>query len=97
MQDVREIQNLLKKHKEKLKAEYNVEKIGIFGSYVREEAKKDSDLDLLVDFKEATDFFDFLELEEYLSKILNVKVDLVMKKCLRHGIGERIMSEVVYV
>jgi predicted nucleotidyltransferase len=64
---------------------------------VRKEAKRTSDLDILVEFKEPIDFFDFLELEEYLSKILKVKVDLVMKKVLRPGIGESILKEVVYV
>ncbi|MBU4346671.1 MAG: nucleotidyltransferase family protein [Candidatus Omnitrophica bacterium] len=91
------IKKTLEKHKQELKATYKVKDIGIFGSYVRREAKKKSDIDILVEFEDAIDFFDFLELEEHLSKILNIKVDLVMKRVLKPAIGESIMREVIYV
>jgi len=45
-----EIKNILKKHKEELKKKYGIKEIGIFGSYVRGENKKSSDLDILVEF-----------------------------------------------
>lgn len=91
------IRKILEKHKQELKATYKVKDIGIFGSYVRREAKKKSDIDILVEFEDVIDFFDFLELEEHLSKILNIKVDLVMKGVLKPAIGESIMREVIYV
>ena len=91
------IKKILEKHKQELRVTHKVKDIGIFGSYVRREAKKKSDIDILVEFEGAVDFFDFLELEEYLSKILNIKVDLVMKKALKPAIGESIMREVIYV
>ena len=91
------IKKTLEKHKQELKATYKVKDIGIFGSYVRREAKKKSDIDILVEFEDAIDFFYFLELEEHLSKILNIKVDLVMKRVLKPAIGESIMREVIYV
>jgi predicted nucleotidyltransferase len=97
MRNIAKIEILLKRYREELSRRYKVKEIGIFGSYVRKEAKRTSDLDILVEFKEPIDFFEFLELEEYLSKILKVKVDLVMKKVLRPGIGESILKEVVYV
>lgn len=96
MNRYKEIKERLKEHRAQLSQKYNVKKIGIFGSYVREEAGEKSDLDILVEFKEPIDFFEFLELEEYLSKILKVKVDLVMKKALKPAIGKRILQEVVY-
>jgi len=73
-----------------------VKEIGIFGSYVRNEQKKNSDLDILVDFEETPSLFKFMELESYLKTILKVKVDLVMKSVLKPRIGRRILNEVVY-
>jgi predicted nucleotidyltransferase len=57
---------------------YSVEKLEVFGSYVRDEQKKDSDLDVLVTFKEAPSLLTFIAIENYLSDLLGIKVDLVM-------------------
>jgi predicted nucleotidyltransferase len=97
MKTLQKIKEILNKHKKELRKEYKVKEIGIFGSYVRGEHKGKSDLDILVEFEEAIDFFDFLELEERLSEILNSNVDLVMKKALKPDIGKHILNEVVYV
>ena len=59
--------------------------------------KKKSDLDVLVSFSETIDLFTFVELENYLSDILGVKVDLVMKDALKPRLKERILSEAVYL
>ena len=96
MKDVKTIKSILIRHKAELARRYKVKEIGIFGSYARKEARRNSDLDILVDFRGTIDFFDFLELEEYLSKILKVKVDLVMKKVLKPAIGKRVIKEVIY-
>ena len=87
----------LKDHEQVLREKYGVKSIGIFGSYVRGEQRKDSDLDVLVEFEKSIDFFDFLELEEYLSNLLEVKVDLVLRKTLKPGIAEKALKEVIYV
>lgn len=97
MNEYKKIKEKLKEHKEELNQRYKVKEIGIFGSYVRNEAEEKSDLDILVEFKEPIDFFEFLELEEYLSKVLRVKVDLVMKKTLKPAIGKSVLEEVIYV
>ena len=76
---------------------YLVQEIGVFGSCVRGEEREDSDIDILVEFKEPVDFFHFLDLEEYLTSILGKKVDLVMKRALKPEIGKRILEEVIYV
>ena len=91
------IKEKLKKLEPLLRERYKVKRIGIFGSYVRGEEKKRSDLDILVEFIEEPGFFDFLELENYLSKILEVKVDLVMKNTLKPLIGKHILKEVIYL
>lgn len=84
-------------HKGELKEKYNVKEIGIFGSYVRNEQKKKSDLDVLVTFDKTIDLFTFIELENYLSDILGVKVDLVMKEGIKPRLKERILNEAVYI
>jgi len=97
MTKLKEIKEKLKKLEPLLRERYKVKRIGIFGSYLRGEEKKRSDLDILVEFIEEPGFFDFLELENYLSKILEVKVDLVMKDTLKPLIGKHILKEVIYL
>jgi predicted nucleotidyltransferase len=76
-----------------LREKYSVQTLEVFGSYVRGEEKKDSDLDLLVTFRETPSLFRYVALENYLSDSLGVKVDLVMKENLKASIGERILKE----
>jgi len=97
MTKLKEIKEKLKKLEPLLRERYKVKRIGIFGSYLRGEEKKGSDIDILVEFIEEPGFFDFLELENYLSKILEVKVDLVMKNTLKPLIGKHILKEVIYL
>ncbi len=92
-----EIKEELRKQKSTLRDRYNVESIGIFGSYVRGEQKKKSDLDMLVEFYRTIDLFTFVELEDFLSEVLGVKVDLVMKSALKPRIKDRILKEAVYL
>jgi hypothetical protein len=90
-----EIKEILTKHKKELKEKYGVKEIGIFGSYLRNEAREGSDI--LVEFEKPIGFFKFLELEEYLSNLIGIKVDLVSKKALKPHIGKRRMEEVAMV
>ncbi len=91
------IRGILDENKKYLNRKYGVKEIGIFGSYIRGEQGKNSDIDILVEFSKPIGFFKFLELEEYLEKLLGLKVDLVSKKALKPRIGEYIMKEVVFV
>ena len=92
-----QIKQTLESQKEYLKEKYKIKEIGIFGSYIRGEQKKKSDLDILVEFEEAPGLFTFMEIENYLSEILNAKVDLVMKDALKPVIGRFILKEVITV
>lgn len=74
---------------------YQIESIGIFGSFVKDEQDQDSDLDILISFSEIPGLFSFIELENKLSSILGIKVDLVMEDALKPGIAKRILDEVV--
>ncbi len=80
-----------------LSERYKVESLGVFGSFVRHEQSSDSDLDVLVTFSEPPSLLGFIELENYLSDTLGVKVDLAMKDALKNRIGERILKEVVEI
>jgi predicted nucleotidyltransferase len=76
---------------------YSVETLEVFGSYVRAEQKMDSDLDILITFKEVPGLLTFIAIENYLSDLLGIKVDLVMKESLKPKIGQQIMREVIPV
>ena len=76
---------------------FKVKTIGIFGSYVRGEQKENSDADVLVDFYEPISLFKFVELEDFLSQRLGVKVDLVMRDSLKPRIKDSILNEAIYV
>ena len=76
---------------------YSVEKLEVFGSYVRDEQKADSDLDVLVTFTEAPSLLTFIAIENYLSDLLGIKVDLVMKDSLPPNIGQQILREAIPV
>jgi len=93
------IKGILKKHEKELKEKYGIKEIGIFGSYLRGEAKEESDLDILVEFKPDAkiSLLEFVKLENYLSDLLEVKVDLVEKSALKPRIGKQILSEVIYL
>jgi uncharacterized protein len=80
-----------------LAEKYGVKEIGIFGSYVRGEQKPKSDIDVLVAFSGSISLLDFIHLENELSDLLGVKVDLVMKTALKPRIGRNILEEVVPV
>lgn len=87
----------LRENKPVLEEKYKVKTLGVFGSYVRGEQKKGSDLDVLVEFSKTIDLFKYIELENYLSEKLGVKVDLVMKDTLKPRIKDRILNEAIPV
>ena len=97
MKSLAEIKHILQEQKPHLAEKYGVEVIAVFGSYVRGEQRPDSDVDILVELERPAriSLIGIVELEEYLSDLLGVKVDLAIRRNLRKRIGQRIMSEVV--
>lgn len=73
--------------------------IGVFGSYVRNEQRADSDIDILIELERPSriSLIELVELEYYLSDVLGTKADLAIKENLRKRIGKRILNEVVRV
>ena len=91
------IKNKLIQEKSELHRRFGVSEIGVFGSWVRGEQKKSSDIDVLVDFDREIGLFEIMELEEYLSDIFHCKVDVAVKRSLRKYIGQHILSEAEYL
>ena len=91
-----EIKNRLQAQKPYLYEKYGVTEIGIFGSYVRGEQKSDSDIDILVTLTDPPriSLLDLVDLQYYLSDLLEMEVDIAVKGNLRKRIGQRILSEV---
>ena len=90
-----EVTKILKEQKTFLAKTYFVNKIGIFGSYARNEETRESDIDLLVEFSRPVGF-EFLDLKDYLEKVLNKPVDLVTVNALKPSMREAVLGEVQY-
>jgi uncharacterized protein len=95
--DIAQLRDVLRQQLPLLAEHYGVASLGLFGSYVRREAHPDSDLDILVRFHHTPGLLRFIELENYLSDLLGVRVDLVMAEALKPHIGRRILAEVMPV
>lgn len=87
-----EIEGILKKHKRKLAKKYGIKSLRIFGSYVEGKQKRTSDLDLIVVFEETPTFIELLRIEEELSQLLGVKVDLLTEEQISPFIKPYIME-----
>jgi hypothetical protein len=97
MQNLSEIQQTLREQEPYLTEKYGVRIVGVFGSYVRQEQRPDSDLDLLIELDRPPriSLIGLVELEDYLSQLLGVKVDLAIKSNLKKRIGARILQETI--
>jgi hypothetical protein len=94
----RDIQVILQERKNYLVEKFGVMEIAIFGSYIRGEQREDSDVDLIVDFKEGCKTFDnYMNLKFYLEELFGKKVDLVIKSVINPRIKPFIIEEAIYV
>lgn len=93
--DLAHFKSVLREQMPLLRERFAVESLGLFGSYVRGEADSESDLDVLVRFEKVPGLFCLLGLENYLSDLLGLRVDLVLADSLKPRIGCKILSELV--
>ncbi|MEJ5315575.1 MAG: nucleotidyltransferase family protein [Tenuifilum sp.] len=91
-----DILNKLRELKPFLKREYSVKEIGLFGSFASDNARDDSDIDLLIELEKPIGW-KFFSLEIYLEQIFGRKIDLVTKNALRDRLKEDILNKVNYV
>jgi predicted nucleotidyltransferase len=99
MKTIETVKKRLEDLKPILEEKFQVETIGVFGSFIYGQQTKKSDVDILVEFAKNAHIglFKYVELEIFLSEQLGIKVDLVAKGGLKPSLKERILSEVVYV
>ncbi|HOT47210.1 MAG TPA: nucleotidyltransferase family protein [Spirochaetota bacterium] len=88
-----QILSVLQNNAEDLKIRFGVEKIGLFGSYARDDQSENSDIDILVQFSEAS-FDHYMDLKFYLEKLYNHPVDLVLFDSIKPRMKPYIMDEV---
>jgi predicted nucleotidyltransferase len=88
--DVQQVAERLRQEIPRLRRDYAVRSLGLFGSYVRGEQRRGSDLDVLVEFSEVPGMLRFLDLERDISQLVGIPVDLVQKEALKPAIGRRI-------
>lgn len=97
MVNLRRARELLRGELPRLEEQYSVASLEVFGSYARGEETAQSDLDILVTFHAAPGFFRYVRLEDELSELLGVKVDLVMKDALKPRIRQEAVREALAV
>jgi len=95
--ELEKILETIRRIKPTLEKRYKVKSLALFGSYVRGEQKKTSDVDILVEFSEDADLFDLIALEEFLTEKLGIKVDVVPKNALRSELRESVFREAIKV
>lgn len=89
------ILNYLKEHYSEFKNKYNVEKIGLFGSYARDEATENSDIDIFVKMKPS--LFDMVAIKEQIENDLNRKVDIIREhKNIKPIFLKMIQKDLIY-
>lgn len=96
-QTIDEILARLRAEMTRLREEYRVRSLSVFGSYVRGEQRKRSDVDMLVDYEKTPDLLELVRLQYDLGDVLGVKVDLIPRDALKGRIGARIVREEVPV
>ena len=98
--DKDEVIRLMKEHYNVLLTEYSVSRIGIFGSVVKGTMTEDSDLDIVVEFKEPIGF-KFIRFVEYLENLFGRKVDVVTKDGIKNirvkEVARNIERNIIYV
>ena len=78
-----------------LQADWPIRSLALFGSRTRDDATPDSDLDVLVEFTRPVPLSAFLALEQRLTELTGLRVDLVSVAALKRFIGERVRAEAI--
>ena len=104
MKTIEEVRKVLAGHKEELKEKFKVKRLGIFGSYARNEQREDSDLDLLIAFEDEKSIVGFefigcmMDLEEFLENTLGIKVHLATERqAIYPNKWEYVKKDLIYV
>jgi hypothetical protein len=85
---------LLKSRKRQLK-KFGIHSLSVFGSVARNQVRKNSDVDILVEFEKPVGLFEYARLKLYLEETLGRQVDLVTPEALRKELREDILHEAI--
>lgn len=96
MKTFEEIKESIKQCRQELEEKYKVKSIAIFGSYIRGEQNENSDIDILVEFKEPVGF-EFFRVARFLEELFEAKVDLVTPDAIKPNRRKYIMEDLTYV
>jgi predicted nucleotidyltransferase len=97
MKKLTAIKKIIRDHKALLRDRYNINRIGVFGSYTRGDTHSGSDVDVLVEFSEPISLIQLVSLENYLTDIVGLKVDVVPKDDIRKELKDTILKDAVFV
>jgi predicted nucleotidyltransferase len=88
---------ILREHENVIMERFGVKKVGVFGSFARGEKHRDSDVDILVEFKEGQKTFgNYMDLKFYLEELFGREVDLVIETAIKPRLREHVLKEAVY-
>jgi uncharacterized protein len=99
MKSRKEIIAFINQNKPLLRERFHIVKIGLFGSFAREEQKEGSDLDLIIEFDENTqNLFDLKrQIKDFFWNSLEVDVDICREKYIKPRFKDSILKETIYV
>jgi predicted nucleotidyltransferase len=87
----------LSSHRQELEERFGISSLALFGSVARDEAGPDSDVDLLVEFRETPGLAEYMGLKFWLEDRLGRRVDLVMEKALKPWARPLVEAEAIRV
>lgn len=96
MKNLSQIQDTLSSRKDELFERFQIKNLAVFGSYARDEQKQTSDVDILVEFKSPVGI-EFIDLANYLEKVLKIRVDLVSRNGIKPKYFQQIKGDLKYV
>ncbi|RLJ02596.1 MAG: nucleotidyltransferase [Candidatus Aenigmatarchaeota archaeon] len=96
MKNLEEVKRIINIYRKELEEKFKVKSIAIFGSYARGEQTPQSDIDIIVEFKEPVGML-FIHLADFLEEILGIKVDLVTPEAIKKNRIKYIKEELIYV
>ena len=97
MYNTRQILKILESQKKELKKKYPISEMGLFGSYARGDYNQHSDIDILVDFDDRIDGFDYIKIAHHLEDAFKQKIDLVSRKGIKAGYISYVESNLIHV
>jgi uncharacterized protein len=92
-----EVLSFLSSHRRELEERFGISSLALFGSVARDEAGPDSDVDVLVQFRETPGLSQYMGLKFWLEDRLGRRVDLVMDKALKPWARPLVEADAIHI